>query len=90
MPQVVPFAQKILSPLHVTVGSVKNRIQGLVDRSSGPEFSSAVGLLYYARDHWGDVFQEDTLEKPREGDETKKKEQMAGSSRLWNWIREII
>lgn len=90
MPQVVPFAQKILSPLHVTVGSVKNRIQGLVDRSSGPEFSSAVGLLYYARDHWGDVFQEDTLGKPREEHETKKKEPLVTSSRLWNWIREII
>lgn len=90
MPQVVPFAQKILSPLHVTVGSVKNRIQGLVDRASAPEFSSAVGLLYYARDHWGDQFQEDTLEKTLEDREPKKREQLVSSSRLWNWIREII
>ena len=88
MPQIIPFAQKILGPLHVTIGSVRPRIQGLVERAVSPEFSSAIGLLFYARDSWGDGVpdkMEGVSEKPPE----VKKEQ-AGSSRIWNWIREII
>ncbi len=88
MPQIIPFAQKILNPLHVTVGTVRPRIQGLVERAVSPEFSGAIGLLYYARDSWGEEVQEETEGVPGKPPEAKK--ETAASSRLWNWIREII
>ncbi|MHB1605144.1 MAG: cell division protein FtsA [Leptospirales bacterium] len=88
MPQIIPFAQKILNPLHVTIGSVRPRIQGLVERAVAPEFSSAIGLLFYARDSWGDGVHDDP-EKIAENAAEAKKEQ-AAPSRIWNWIREII
>ncbi len=88
MPQIIPFAQKILNPLHVTIGNVRPRIQGLVERAVSPEFSAAIGLLYYARDHWGEEAQEESETATQMAPELKK--QTGGSSRLWNWIREII
>ncbi|MHB1285341.1 MAG: cell division protein FtsA [Leptospirales bacterium] len=88
MPQIIPFAQKILNPLHVTIGNVRPRIQGLVERAVSPEFSSAIGLLYYARDHWGEDSQEEPEAVAQMAPEVKN--QTGGSSRLWNWIREII
>jgi cell division protein FtsA len=91
MPKMIPFAQKILSPLHVTVGSVRPRIQGLVERALQPEFSSAIGLLYYARDHWDLIFEEESSGSPSEkAAERQKEKKISGSSRLLNWFREII
>lgn len=92
MPRMIPFAQKILSPLHVTVGTVRPRIQGLVERAVHPEFASAIGLLYYARDHWGDSYGEESSDLPEEkaAERPKEKKGLSGSSRLLNWIREII
>jgi cell division protein FtsA len=91
MPKMIPFAQKILSPLHVTVGSVRPRIQGLVERALQPEFSSAIGLLYYARDHWDLVFEEESSGSPSgNAAERQKEKKISGSSRLLNWFREII
>ncbi len=91
MPKMIPFAQKILSPLHVTVGSVRPRIQGLVERALQPEFSSAIGLLYYARDHWDLIIEEESEGSPSgKGAERQKEKKMSGSSRLLNWFREII
>ncbi|MHB8543238.1 MAG: cell division protein FtsA [Leptospirales bacterium] len=88
MPQIIPFAQKILNPLHVTIGSVRPRIQGLVERAVAPEFSSAIGLLFYARDSWGDGVHDDPENIPENAAEAKKEQ--AAPSRIWNWIREII
>ena len=92
MPRMIPFAQKILSPLHVTVGSVRPRIQGLVERAIHPEFASAIGLLYYARDHWGDSYGEESTGLPDEkaSERPKDKKVLSGSSRILNWFREII
>jgi cell division protein FtsA len=92
MPRMIPFAQKVLSPLHVTIGTVRPRIQGLVERAIHPEFASAIGLLYYARDHWGDAYGEESpgLAEERTPEKPKDKKVLSGSSRLLNWFREII
>ncbi len=87
MPQVVSVAQKVLSPLHVTIGSTDSRIQGVVDRGRLPEFSSAVGLLFCARDHWGEVVPEvaSPVYEPSVAPVEKK-----SSGSLWGWLKEII
>ncbi len=90
MPNIVPFAEKIFE-MPVSVGQTGQRVQGLVDQSSAPEFASAIGLLYFARDQWG------PQELPYRGEipvaETKepRKDPSASSGiRIWNWLREII
>ena len=92
MPRMIPFAQKILAPLHVTVGTVRPRVQGLVERAIHPEFSSAIGLLYYARDHWEAMYGEESTGLPegKSAESPKEKKGLSGSSRLLNWFREII
>ncbi|MDA8059681.1 MAG: cell division protein FtsA [Nitrospiraceae bacterium] len=86
MPQMVEIARKVLSPLHVTLGSVESRIQGVVDRASLPEYSSAVGLLFCARDHWGELFSE--VEPVQESVLPSLEKKSSGS--IWGWLKEII
>lgn len=96
MPNITSFAEKIFE-MPVTVGHPGDRVQGLVDQTSGPEYASAVGLLYFARDQWvpsdvpvrGAVPPSDSepvaSESPR-----KEREGPPAGVRLWNWLREII
>ena len=93
MPNIVSFAEKIFE-MPVSVGHPGERVQGLVDQTSGPEFASAVGLLYFARDQWspaevpvrelpvGETASPEPVKKEREGP--------PAGVRLWNWLREII
>lgn len=93
MPNIVSFAEKIFE-MPVSVGHPGERVQGLVDQTSGPEFASAVGLLYFARDQWspaevpvrelpiGETASPVPVKKEREGP--------PAGVRLWNWLREII
>ena len=90
MPNIIPFAEKIFE-MPVSVGDPGERIQGLVDQASSPEFASAIGLLYFARDQWNP--EEVPLLEMRDLPETSEKEKTQGPSsgvRIWNWLREII
>ncbi|MHB1756380.1 MAG: cell division protein FtsA [Leptospirillum sp.] len=87
MPQMVEIARKVLTPLHVTLGSVESRIQGVVDRASLPEYSSAVGLLFCARDHWGEMVPE--MDSPKQEVVLSPPEKKSSGS-IWSWIKEII
>lgn len=90
MPNIVPFAEKIFD-MPVSVGHPGERIQGLVDQTSSPEFASAVGLLYYARDHWGSG--EGAIPGINDPPVPPVRDKAGGPSsgvRLWNWLREII
>ncbi len=87
MPQMVEIARKVLSPLHITLGSVESRVQGVVDRASLPEYSSAVGLLFCAKDHWGEMVPE--LDSPKQEVILSPPEKKPSGS-IWSWIKEII
>jgi len=87
MPQMVEIARKVLSPLHITLGSVESRVQGVVDRASLPEYSSAVGLLFCAKDHWGEMLPE--LDSPKQ-EVTLSPPEKKPSGSIWSWIKEII
>ena len=87
MPQMVEIARKVLSPLHITLGSVESRVQGVVDRASLPEYSSAVGLLFCAKDHWGEMIPE--LDSPKQEVLLSPPEKKPAGS-IWSWIKEII
>ena len=87
MPQMVEIARKVLSPLHITLGSVESRVQGVVDRASLPEYSSAVGLLFCAKDHWGEMVPE--LDSPKQEVLLSPPEKKPAGS-IWSWIKEII
>ncbi len=87
MPQMVEIARKVLSPLHITLGSVESRVQGVVDRASLPEYSSAVGLLFCAKDHWGEMIPE--LDSPKQEVILSPPEKKPSGS-IWSWIKEII
>ncbi len=87
MPQMVEIARKVLSPLHITLGSVESRVQGVVDRASLPEYSSAVGLLFCAKDHWGEMIPE--LDSPKQEVLLSPPEKKPSGS-IWSWIKEII
>jgi cell division protein FtsA len=87
MPQMIEIARKVLAPLHVTLGSVESRIQGVVDRASLPEYSSAVGLLFCAKDHWGELVSEVDHPVPERIPPPQEKK---SNFSLWGWIKEII
>lgn len=90
MPNIIPFAEKIFN-MPVSVGLPGEKIQGLVDQASSPEYASAVGLLYYARDQWNP--EEVPHLEIRDSQGAARKEEPKGPSsgvRIWNWLREII
>ena len=95
MPNIVSFAEKIFD-MPISVGHPGDRVQGLVDQTSGPEFASAVGLLYFARDQWSpaDVpVREPVASAPVSQEPVTKEKEREGPPagvRLWNWLREII
>ncbi len=90
MPNIVPFAEKIFE-MPVSVGQTGLRVQGLVDQASAPEFASAIGLLYFARDQWSpqDIPHREDVSLP-ETQEPRKGATASSGVRIWNWLREII
>ncbi|MGC8499952.1 MAG: cell division protein FtsA [Leptospirillia bacterium] len=96
MPNITSFAEKIFE-MPVSVGHPGERVQGLVDQTSGPEYASAVGLLYFARDQWApsDVPVREAAPHSDSGpaaseSDKKEREGPPAGVRLWNWLREII
>ncbi len=90
MPDIVPFAEKIFD-MPVSVGEVGSRVQGLVDQVASPEFASAVGLLYFARDQWapGEISRRNGFvsEQPQE---SLKRAVPSSGIRVWKWLKDII
>lgn len=90
MPNIVPFAEKIFE-MPVSVGQIASRVQGLVDQASSPEYASAIGLLYFARDQWGpEDLARQSESRPDETLEGRSGTGPAPGLRIWNWLREII
>lgn len=90
MPNIIPFAEKIFD-MPVSVGHPGERIQGLVDQANYPEYASAIGLLYFARDQWnpGEI----PLQAPEDLSGIRAEKTPPGPStggRIWSWLREII
>ncbi len=90
MPNIVPFAEKIFG-MPISVGQTGDRVQGLVDQAVSPEYASAIGLLYYAREQWGpeDLPYRDSAASQETFDPGQKALPASGL-RIWNWLREII
>jgi cell division protein FtsA len=90
MPNIIPFAEKIFD-MPVSVGHPGERIQGLVDQANYPEYASAIGLLYFARDQWnpGEIPLQAQGDLPGIQDE-KPPPGPSVWGRIWNGLREII